>query len=656
MRKFETSSEKWQARYSIAKDNQSRMFRRFAKWYDLMFAAINTKDYAPWRSKVFLPILASKAWAMLAKFTALNPGFEVGTYDEYDNDDEAREAAQKAQWKLEHDWDNPDFDEPMTDKLFSPLMDAVVTGTGLAKTPWCLEKKQSYKHPVVEPGEDETPRYVDLSKDIVTTKDNGYNDLIPVNIFNVFIAPGAASLYAAEWIMIKEYKTLESLEESGLYTEKALKNLKGVRADSDEFAQEKKSRNRLTQAQDMIEADDTLDQIEIFECYEKSTNSISVFAVGGTKGGKTAWVELKTRKNPYWHGKYPLVPFYIKKRPYDVWGQGIFEDTERLQNAVQDIFNHFVDSYNLSVNGMVMKQEGERFRYVVQPGGELTYRNNPPQQFKFSDPNPAVFQQVMQAVEGAIEEATISSYATGTPDSATDKTQGTATGIRSLQSAAGDKIGFMKANYRTTLRLIGSQWLSNNQQFLASPVTVDGKEDGKPANVEVTPADLQLGLTLRINDASMEPVGKQEQLQSLMAYKDTILSLQQASMAQAQIVGTPPLIIDFTQLSEDISEKFGINNHDKIIISKEELAEQQQGEMGGQPQEPQQEQAPPEKPEKFVSYKDAPEDIKRQMEAADGFQPSEDLSPSGHEQQLKQAQALQSVMQAQQPKEAPNVQ
>ncbi len=114
MSEYKTTTQDWQSRYQQAVNNQEKMFRRFAKWYDLMYAAINTKDYAPWRSKVYLPILASKAWAMIAKLQSLSPGFEVGLYGDDAEKEGAEEMADKAQWKIEHDWNNPMFDEPMT--------------------------------------------------------------------------------------------------------------------------------------------------------------------------------------------------------------------------------------------------------------------------------------------------------------------------------------------------------------------------------------------------------------------------------------------------------------------------------------------------------------------------------------------------------------
>lgn len=621
------NSTKWQSRYSIAKNNQSKLFKRFASWYDLMYAAINTKDYAPWRSKVYIPILASKAWAILAKLQALSPGFEVGVYNDSENSEEAQQQAKKAQWKLEYDWNNPDFDEPMTDKLFAPLVDALVTGTGLAKVPWDIEEKTSYKRPII----DEEKGYVDLTKQEATKSSIGHNDLIPVNIFNVFMAPGASNLYGAEWVIIKEFKTLDALKSSGIYNEAALNKLSESRADSDEFAQQKKSRNRLTQDQDPIASDETLDYIEIFECYEPGY--MCTFAASGSKKGEASWVEIRKQENVYWHGKYPLVPFYVRRRPYDFWGQGLFEDTERMQRAVIDIFNHFIDSYNLSVNSMISRQQGEDLRYVIRPGGEITYRNNKPELFKHADPNPAVFNQVYQVIGGALEEATISQYATGTPDSQTDQTQGTAAGIKSLQNAAGDKIGFFKANYRTSLRQIGSMWLSNNQQFLAVPVTVDGQVNNRPAPVTVTPADMQGNMVLRINDASMEPVGHDQQLQTFLQYQQFLMGIQQASIAQSSVSGgvTKPLLINFSELAREGSEKMGQNNFDSLIMPETDIPPPQ---PEGQPQDQ------PKLPSESMSYKDVPEDIKRQMEAQAGFQPSSMISPTGTDQLTKHLNTL----------------
>ncbi len=63
-----------------------------------------------------------------------------------------------------------------------------------------------------------------------------------------------------------------------------------------------------------------------------------------------------------------------------------------------------------------------------------------------------------------------------------------------------------------------------------------------------------------------------------------------------------------------------------------------------------------------INYKDAPEDVKRQMEQAAGFSPSKMVSPVATDQVLKHAKAMtemqkqqQATLQAQQPQGGPNV-
>lgn len=576
--KFSDKAGLWKARYELAADNQSAMFRKFSAWYQLMYAAINTKNYAPWRSKVFLPILASKAWTMVAKLTALKPGFRVTVSGEYLNDPDAQQKADKAQYKLLSDWNNPRFDEPMQDKLFSPLVDAVVTGTGVGKTPYTT-RESAFKYRQESEG-----GFVDLSNEGAMERVStvGYNDFIPVNIFNVFQQPGSTNIQDG-WTIIKEYKSISELEESGLYDKKTLNQLRKMRADGDPFAEQKRARNQLVTSQDPVASDDTVDKVAIYECYDGG-EYLCTFAEGSGKDNKSAWMQIREDESMYWHGKKALVAFYVRRRPFDFWGQGIFEDTERLQSAVNDVFNHFNDSYNLSVNGMVMKQEGEDFRYIVQPGGELTYRNQEPKQFKFPDPNPAIFQIVTQTIEAAIEDATVSSYLSGTPDSATDKTAGTASGIRSLQAAAGDKIGFMMNNFRTSLRSLGQMWLSNNRQFSRVPTTVMGMENSVPTPMTVTPADLQFDPVLEIDDDSMEPLDKETQLQKDISYVQQAIQLQQASLAQSQASGglVKPLYYEFGELFKKLSLGFQEKDYDRILLDSEELAAQAQNQQDQQ--------------------------------------------------------------------------
>lgn len=562
-----TSSEVWKRRYGIGTKNQERMFEKFAAWYDLMYAHINTSQYALWRSKVFIPIIPTKAWAMVQKLTALKPGFEVGLYGEALNDPDAEAKAQKAQWKLEHDWANPCFDEGMDDKLFSPLVDAVVTGTGIAKIPWTFTNHTRYEKYQDDQGN------TDPTKDVKIEGDRGYNDLIPHDILATFIAPGAKNLYSAPWVILEDWVTYDQLEQEnegvGFELNKNLDKVKELKGESDKFAEEKRSRRNLSDSdEDPLEADSTVNQFKRLECYEKSTMYRYVYAVGSGSGGEDSYVELYKGPLPYWHGKYPLVAFYTKKRPHNFWGQGVFEDTERMQSAFNDIFNHYMDNFNLALDGMVMKQEDDEHTFIVQPGGEYLYKREKPEQFKFPDPDSGMFTMVMDFIESQVEDATISRYATGTPNSATDKTAGTASGIVKLTEMAGDKIASMKQQFSNSLREVGGQWLSNNQQFMDANFTLMGQENNRPKPVTISPADMQGQMVLRINDASMQPMSQEEELKQFEAYLAQVLAMQQASVQQAQLTkwAEPPLFLNFASLFQDLTIKFGQANFNKLIL------------------------------------------------------------------------------------------
>lgn len=575
-----TSAETWQKRYDLAVNRQERMFRKFSDYYDSMYAHVNASQYALWRSKVFIPIIPSKAWSMIAKMQQYKPGFEVGLYGEALLDEAAQDKADKAQWKLEHDWDNPYFDESMSEKLFSPLVDAAVTGTGIAKLPWCFSDKTRYEKLI-----NKTTGEIDITKDVKIQTGTGYNELIPHDILGCFIAPGAKNLYSAPWVVLEDWATFDQLNDentaAGGHLYKNLDRVKKLKAETDRFAQEKKARNLLLDTQDPISADTTVGQFKRLECYEKVGGRINIYtyAVGtGENGEEDEYIELAARQLPYWHGKYPLVSFYVKRRPHSFWGQGIFEDTERLQSAFNDIFNHYMDNLNISLDGMIMKQEGEEYTYIVEPGGEFLYKNQKPEQFKFPEPNPSQFKVIMDFIESQVEEATISRYATGTPNSSTDKTSGTASGIMKLTEMAGDKIGFMKQSFANSLREIGRQWLSNNQQFTVAPFTLMGQKDNRPAPVTVTPQDLQGQFVLRINDASMEPPTKDQELQQFSAFVQQLQAMQQASFVQAQQTrwATKPMYLDFGMLARDFAFKMGQANFDKVMLQGDEVEQAMQ--------------------------------------------------------------------------------
>jgi hypothetical protein len=572
-KKTKTSAAVWESRYTTAVGAQTKQFKRFAAWYDALYAVVGVTP-SPWRSKMYIPVLARQTWALVAKFLSTKPGFQVRVNDAEMSTEEVDQKAQKAQRKLEYDFENPYLDESMRDKLFSPLLDAVVTGTGLGKVPWVVEETTHYErmHP-----DDGT---ADLTKEKKTTKKTAYNDLEPVNIFNVFVSPAATNLYSAPWIIIKDLKSIQDLKDinadKGVEIYKNLDQLTASGGFDDDQASYNISRNRLMSQQNRN--DSTLDMVKIFECYEGDT--ICTYADNQSAENDEGWLLIREQKIPYWHGKYPLVKFHVKKKPFQFWGEGLFETTYRLQAGYNDAFNHFMDEWNLAENSMLIAPERANINdYVVEPGGVITYRGDiAPQQFKHSEPNPAAIQTLLTLMDQAIEGVTISQYAAGNPNSATDKTKGTATGIAHLQQAAGDIVSFFRANYTQSLTQIGRMWLSNNQQYMDTALNLSVTTKGKTTPMTITPKDMQGDMDLIVDESTIDPANQDERVARWVAYAQQLQQLQATSLQQAQLTNgaVKPIYIDYTALLQSLSEVMNHPNYEQLLVDNQQVEQHMQ--------------------------------------------------------------------------------
>jgi len=562
----EEESAKWQKRFDIAKTYQIPLFEKWSKWYDDMYAHVTNQALAPWRSKVYMPIISSKVWDLISRFVQYQPGWDinvrtlpVNTLDKDQFDlymEDMNKKTEKVRLKLDYDYSCPLLEEPIQDELLGVMLDACVTGQGVGRAPY-LQRTTEYKSYVQ--GDTGT----DYSKAKVDTATEGYNAFQGVNIFNFFLKPGAKSLQKSPWTIIADQIPVYELEKDPKIDKAALKTLK-VGAITNEFAQYEASRNRLVTTQDAGSLDTTTQMAQIYECTDKEFNEVVVYGVGGT-----GWVELYRGENVYWHKKYPLVPFYVRKKPYQFWGESIFENSETLQAAINDIFNHFMDSHNMA-DGMVAIEEGSVVEpYIIEPGGELRYRGEMPKQFKFPSPDAGSVQTALNVINGAIENATISQYASGVPNSSTDQTQGTATGVTRMMEAAAEKVGFMRSNFRRSWREVGQMWLSNTQQFMRTDVVTETKVKGQTQTEVLHPEDMMGIFGVKVDDGSFEPISKDQKRTDFMQYKDFLLGVQGASVAQAERTQDPnqALNLDFGEIFQRGSEHFGESSSHFVIDS-----------------------------------------------------------------------------------------
>lgn len=618
---FDSDADMWRQRFQTCEQNQRTLFKRTQKHYDIMYAVLNSDTIAPWRSKVYIPILASKAWDLIARFSDVTPYFNVDIQNETQADPEtdelsytqdSLERAEKIELKLQSDYTNGSI-EPMSLKVFDTLLDATVAGTGFAKTPWCYDQKTSYARPV----DTTTGMIKSNSKVIKKTIKGGHNDFVPVNFFNVFM-PGKTGFYEQPYMIVREFTDIDTCAQDKRFTKTAMRKLQQMNNIPGEFMQYNQSRDRLTM-QNNQQFDESLKNIVLYECYA-GNGDIITYGEGKSENG---WVEMerKTGIDAYWTGRPSLVPFKIRKKSFSPWGESLFENNARLGNAINDLFNHYLDNWNLSIDQMLIYQSGTLVGdYVVKPGGEITYSGNQaPAQFKMTSPDPQQLTTPMDVINQAIESATVPQYLSGVPDSELDKTGGTATGINQITEAATEKVGFMRNNIKWAMEIVGKNWLSNLQQFEDRPAEVKTVKKGVKRPALIMPGDYQGEMNVSIDDDSMTPVSKQTRLQTFQGYMGTLTSLQQMGMIQAQTFGNTQDIPRFKidELIDEASQAYGYKDYTKFIDSNDSSqpanpaaglaamgAQNGQQPQPGAPQPPQ----PPQQPQPAMSGAAAAQD------------------------------------------------
>ena len=111
----------WKSRFENRKSKMEKSFSDTQKYYDIMYAVqANPERISPWRSKVYVPVLASKAWDLIARMSDVVPLFDVTIKNELDlNDDGNFELAQgvedrqkRIEAKLHYDY-TCGHDDPM---------------------------------------------------------------------------------------------------------------------------------------------------------------------------------------------------------------------------------------------------------------------------------------------------------------------------------------------------------------------------------------------------------------------------------------------------------------------------------------------------------------------------------------------------------------
>lgn len=565
---MDKQAQTWKTRFTTCETEQQSMFSRVSKYYDMMYGVQNTSDMAPWRAKVYIPILASKALDLIARLSGITPYFQTKIDDIALDEagfvvpEETIARQRRLDAKLRKDY-LEGSDEPMKLKMSDVLYDSVVAGTGWAKISWEVRDEKIYSKQIDEDGMVKNP-----DKDKADSFETGCNEFDPTNFFNVFVAPNSPSWAKAPYIIVRYFKPFYELENNPNYN---LSELSETPKDIT-FGGQNNSRNRIVNQMN-VGGDDSVKTATIYECYERKKDGIYLTTYAEAKKGNhnSGWVKIRGESKKYWHKYYPIVPFYIRKKTFSPWGESLFENNSSLQAATNDLFNHYLDNLNVSLDSMIMYEDGTLTSdFVVEPGGEITYTGEQPQQFKFPEPNPAQITMVQNMIEKAIEQATVPQYISGIPDSSTDKTAGTAKGISLITEAATEKIGYMKDNVKQSMTIVGRISLSNLAQFQDKPDRVEYKYDGENRPDIVTPGDYQGKIDVVIDDDSMLPLTKDERRDIFQAFISNVGSIQKLEMQQAQVTGDPKIsLVNYGELMEDSANFYAVKDATRYITKGE---------------------------------------------------------------------------------------
>lgn len=564
---------KWQKRFVRCESNQEQLFKKTSKFYDIMYAVQNTDNIAPWRAKIYVPILASKAWDLVARLSGVLPYFRTKIANELIFNAETGdievpkdviERQNRIDAKLQQDY-TFSKGQPMKLKVSDTMLDAVVAGTGFGKASWEFGEKKTYNREYTEDG------YVkDMGKEKVRTVKEGRNDFEPVNFFNVFIGDNATAYHKAKYVIVRYFKSIDDL--------KANPNLSNIdklskTADRGTFDQYNQARNRVVNENRTDENDETVPTATIFEVYERKADTVicGTYGIGKSKNG---WVELEEPYMKYWHGEYPVQPFYIRRKTYSPWGESLFENNASLQYATNDLFNHYLDNWNLSIDSMLMYEDGTLTSdFIIEPGGEITYTGEKPDAFKFPEPNPAQLSMIKNVIDGAVEQATVPQYLSGVPNSSIDKTAGTAKGITSISEAANEKIGYMRDNFKQSMVMVGRIWLSNLQQFQDKAEEVRTVDKGEEKVNIVLPVDYDGEIELTIDDDSLVPMSKDEKRLALQDLTAQATMIQKAAIEQANILGTKEFIpkVNYKEIFDESVMYYALKDPTRFIVKDEDI-------------------------------------------------------------------------------------
>lgn len=254
-----------------------------------------------------------------------------------------------------------------------------------------------------------------------------YLDVEPIDLFNVYPDQRALSLSEMKYVILRKFVDLDELQikaDQGIYKKTYVDKLEHYVENIMTVDEKKKDRlSSIGRLHDYgIDPDRKI--IEILEYYDRD----EVIVVGGRK------VPLKRAKNPY--GILPFIMCKYSPVPHELYGIGIPEMIETLQEELNTTRNQRMDNVNLVINRMWKASKIADIDYdnlISYPGNVIQCGDiNGLEPLETPDVTQSAYREE-EVIKKDIELATSEyEYSRGAPPTQRE----TATGIIRLQQAA----------------------------------------------------------------------------------------------------------------------------------------------------------------------------------------------------------------------------
>lgn len=388
------------------------------------------------------------------------------------------------------------------------------------------------------------PRFLD---DELTSFD--YIDMEPIDIFHVFPDYRAKSIRRMKYIVqlsYMDYDELEDMQSKGFY-----KNVKDLLMKLESNATvDTYKRKRLTDIGILDEYgyDSERKVVEVLEYWDRD----KIYTIGGRS------VILKEEDNPF-NGLLPFIMARYCPVQQELYGMGIPEIAESLQEELNTVRNQRMDNVNIIINRMFVanKYADIDFDQMISYPGNIILTN---------DVNAIVPLETPDVTKSAyLEEETIKrdiDNATGEwgySRGETPQRRETATGIVRLQQAANVRFDtVVKMLEFTVLRNIARMFLYLDRQFLSPEdfIRVVGEEDYMKYGGQV------------FYDMPIEDILKMYHFQPMGSSTTAIKEVRVQQVMQAfQLFNKDPTI-DQIELRKMVFDVLDIKNGDKLIIEQ----------------------------------------------------------------------------------------